>query len=215
VGAGSWPPLALEVLGPEGGRVRLETEARPFEVVSVLPRFADRVEPFPPRWPSEPRAGSAPLAAAAAGAAAALAAVALAVALRRGRRRRAARRDARAAAAAAAEPWRDALAALDAAARDVDTDWRRSADRGALELKRFVARRWNWPIECRTTEEAAGLAPPFALAARWPAALACLGALDELRFRPLAPAQAAARVRAELAAARRLGAEATPPQAAS
>jgi hypothetical protein len=215
VGAGVWPPLGLELIGPEGGRSRLETPPRPFEVVSILPTYPDRVSPFPLRRPERGAPGPSPLVAAAGGAAAALAAVAAVALVRRSRRRSAARaaQASAAAARAAAAPWREALAELAAAAADSDTDWRHSADRCAVALRRYVARRWTFAIECRTTEELAALAPPFALALRWPAALGWLRELDALRFRPAGAPGAAAQVRRVAEDARRWVGESIPPEA--
>jgi hypothetical protein len=216
VGTGTWPALALELVGPEGARTRLETEPRPFEVVSVLPSFPDRVAPFPLRRPERGAPGLSPLAAAAGGAGAALAAVA-AVALARRTRRRAAARAALAAdavARAAAAPWQEALAELAGAADAADTDWRGAADRCSGTLRRYAARRWGFAIECLTTEELATLTPPFALALRWPAALAWLRELDALRFRPLAADGAALRVRRLAEDARRWVGDTIPPEAA-
>jgi hypothetical protein len=216
LGAGTWPALALELIGPEGSHTRLETAPRPFEVVSILPRFPDRLTPFPVRRPERDAPGPSPLAAAAGGAVAALAAVGALALVRRSRRRSAARvaLAAAAAARAAAAPWQEALAELAAAAAGADTDWRRSADRCAAALRRYAARRWGFPIEARTTEELAALAPPFALALRWPAALAWLQDLDALRFRPTSAPDAAARVRRLAEDARRWVAETIPREAA-
>jgi hypothetical protein len=209
VGSGTFPPLRLDVVGPEGARLALETEARPFEVVSVLPSFPERLAPFPFRLPeAAPATRFSPLAAAAAGAAAALAGVA-AVALAR-RRRRAAARSAAEEEGLAAAPWTAALAALEAAALESEGDWRRSADRSARALRAYVAQRWGWPVDRRTIEELASETPPFALAARWPAALGWLRALDALRFRPDPPEGAAARVRQVAEEARRWVADTVP-----
>ncbi|MEB2346753.1 MAG: hypothetical protein OZ948_18685 [Deltaproteobacteria bacterium] len=216
IGSGTWPALALELIGPEGERTRLETAPRPFEVVSILPRFPNRLVPFPLRRPGGSAPGPSPLVAAAGGAAAALAAVAAVALLRRSRRRSAARaaRAAEAAARAAGAPWQEALSELAAAARASDTDWREAADRCATALRRYATRRWGFAIECRTTEELAALAPPFALALRWPTALAWLQELDALRFRPGDAADAAARVRRLAGDAQRWVAESIPREAA-
>jgi len=216
VGAGTWPALALELVGPEGLRTRLETAPRPFEVVSILPSFPDRLAPFPLRRPERGAPGPSPLVAAAGGAVAALAAVAAVALVRRSRRRSAkgAALAADAAARASSAPWQEALAELAAAAAEADTDWRGSADRCAGALRRYAARRWSFAIECRTSEELAALAPPFALALRWPAALAWLRELDALRFRPLPAPDAAARVRRIAEDARRWVADTIPPEVA-
>jgi len=205
IGHGTWPPLAIELIGPEGERTRLETPPRPFEVVSVLPVFPDRTGPFPLRGPARDAPGIHAGWAAAAGAAVALAAVGALALARRVRRRGGARAALAGADAAtlAGAPWRAALAELDAAAAAADVDWRHAADRCAVALRRYAAARWSFAIEARTTEELAALTPPFALALRWPAALAWLRELDALRFRPRAAPDAAARVRHIAAEARR------------
>ncbi|HEY8492654.1 MAG TPA: hypothetical protein VIN04_02105 [Myxococcota bacterium] len=197
IGTGTWPSLALELIGPEGARTTLETEPRPFEVVSILPRHADRAEPFPLRLPARDAPLLSPLAAAAGGALAALAAVAAVAALRRGRARAAARAAQAGGVATPAPdaPWHEALAALAAAAAEAEPDWRAAADRCSAALRRYATRRWGFAIECRTTEELAELTPPFALALRWPEALGWLRTLDALRFRPAPAPDAAARVR--------------------
>lgn len=211
LGSGVWPALAIELTGPEGERTQVETVARPFEVVSVLPEFGERAAPFPLRRPGVDASGVSPWAAAAGGAAAALAAVATAALARRARRRRRARVAGPAPGPGAADaPWQDALAALAGAS---DTDWRWSADACARALRRYAARRWGFAIECLTTEELAERTPPFALALRWPAALALLQELDALRFRPGAAPDAGARVQRILEDARRWVRETIPPEA--
>jgi hypothetical protein len=212
VGAGEFPALRVEVVGPEGARSELVTEPRRFEVVSVLPSYPERVAPFSYRLPEPPAGGLSALGAAAAGAAGALGALAVVAAVRRGRRGAALRR---AAALPAAEPpWRAALAELELAAAAIDTDWRRSADRAGQALRGYVARRFGWPVDRCTTEELTALAPPFALALRWLPVVPWLRALDELRFRPGsepdAPAQVA-RLTAEIA---RWVRDTVPPEAA-
>lgn len=213
VGTGTWPALALELIGPEGEHTRLETAPRPFDVVSVLPRFPDRLAPFPLRRPGGSAPGPSPLAAAAGGAAAALAAVAAMALLRRSRRRSSVRA-AEAAARSATAPWQDALAELAAAASTADADWRESADRCAAALRRYATYRWGFAIECRTTEELASLAPPFALALRWPTALGWLRDLDALRFQRADAPDAAVRVRRLAEEARRWVHESIPREAA-
>jgi hypothetical protein len=215
VGRGTWPALAIELSGPEGEHSRIETAPRPFEVVSVLPEFADRTGPFPLRAPADRASDASPLAAAAAGAAAALATVAAVALARRARGRRRARA-ARAEARARGEaPWRAALAELAAAGAGSDAEWRRSADRCAVALRRYAAQRFGFAIESRTTEELERAAPPFALALRWPAALAGLRELDALRFRPAAAADAPERVRRVAEALQRWVAETIPPEDAA
>ncbi len=204
VGTGTWPALTLELVGPENERSTLVTEPRSFEVVSVLPEFPDRLAPFPLRLPTA-RPGLSPWLAAAGGAAAALATVG-ALALAQRRRRRAGERVPRTGDGAAREasaPWTAAVRDVSAAAAAIDTDWRGSADAIAVALRRYAAQRWDFAIECRTTEELASLPPPFALSWRWPAALAWLRELDALRFRANAADDAPVRVRHIAAAAER------------
>lgn len=204
VGAGTWPALAIELVGPENESSTLTTEPRSFEVVSVLPEFPDRLEPFPLRLPAAPP-GLSPWLAAAAGAAAALAAVG-ALALVQRRRRRADERTQNGgddSARDAAAPWTSAVRDIAVAADASDADWRGSADAIAVALRRYAARRWNFAIECRTTEELAAIAPPFPLSRRWPPALAWLRELDAVRFRADAADDAPARVRAIAEAAAR------------
>ncbi|HTY17086.1 MAG TPA: hypothetical protein VMH82_05075 [Myxococcota bacterium] len=212
IGATEWPAMRIDVEGPEGERSALETEARPLEVVAVSSEFPDQVAPFPYRMPAPAPARAPALAAAAAGALAALAGVAALSLVRRARRRRAAA--ASAALAPAAAPWADALAGLEAAAAAIDTDWRGSADEAGQALRRYVTRRFALPLAFRTTEEAAALSPPFALATRWADVLAVLRALDSVRFQRAEPGEAAARVRDAIEKARRWVAGSIPPESA-
>jgi hypothetical protein len=210
-GSGTWPAMRIEVVGPEGGRSTVETEARPFEVVSILPTVPDRAEPYSYRVPAL-RGGRGAAAAAAGGAAAALLVVAGLAALRRVRRRAGVRRAAaEAATAVGAAPWSETLLALEAARAASDTEWRDSADAASEALRGYVERRFGLPVRTRTTEEAAALVPPLSLARRWPAALAWLRELDALRFRPAAPPDAADRVREIAAASKRWVVETIPP----
>ena len=208
VGKTEWPRLHIDVEGPEGERSALETEPRPLEVVSVLSEFPDQAATFPYRLAEAPPPRAPALAAAAAGALAALGAVALARVVRRRRR----------AGAAPAPPseaaWQAALAGLDAAAAEIDTDWRRCADRAGCALRRYVTLRFGQPLAFRTTEEALALAPPFAMATRWAALLDVLRALDAVRFRPGDAPETGARVRESIAAARRWVETTIPPGSA-
>lgn len=211
VGSGTWPALTLELVGPEGERTLLATPPRPYEVVSVLPAFPDRLEPFPWRLPDAPATVS-PWLAAAGGAVATLALLG-ALALVRHRRRHAHRRahgGLGPAAEVAMAPGSVAQRELAVAAAAIDTDWRSSADAISRTLRRYTAERWGFAIECRTTEELVGRTPPLAIARRWPAAFAWLRELDALRFRPDATDDAALRVRQLAEAAARWVAETTP-----
>jgi hypothetical protein len=212
VGAGEWPALELELVGPEDEGSTLRTPPRPFDVVSVLPAFPDRLEPFPMRRPGA-HPGISPWLAAAGGAAAALAAVG-ALALVRRRRRRGSEGPSVELAADGAAPWVTARHELAAAADACATDWRGAADAIAATLRRYTARRWGFAIECRTTEELAVLAPPYPASLRWPPALGWLRELDALRFRPGGPTDAPARVRQIAEAAGRWIEATTPAEAA-
>jgi MYXO-CTERM domain-containing protein len=194
VGSGTWPALTLELVGPEGERSTLATRPRPFEVVSLLPAFPDRLEPFPLRGP-EPRTAPSPWLAAAGGALATLAALGALALVRRRRRGRRGRGGGEEATEPDPGPGLRAREELVAAAARSATDWRWSADAISGALRRYTAQRWGFAIECRTTEELAGSAPPFGMARHWPAALAWLRELDALRFRPDAASEDAIRVR--------------------
>jgi hypothetical protein len=212
IGATEWPRMRIDVEGPEGARSVLETEARPLEVVSVLPDFPDQVATFRYRLP-EPEAARTPTAlAAAAGALAALGSVAAVALLRRVRRRRAAA--AAAVLPAPTAPWIEALAGLDQAAAAVESDWRRSADGAGCTLRRYVTHRFGLPLAFWTTEEAAALAPPFGLASRWAGVVGVLHALDAVRFQPGEVPAAGARVRDAIEQARRWVAGSIPPESA-
>jgi hypothetical protein len=129
------------------------------------------------------------------GAAAALAAVGLAAFARRSRGARAApaAAPARAAEGVAAGPARAAQAALLAAIERTADDPIGAADAASVALRAFIERATGVPAICATTEELAGIAPPFLLERRWPEWLALLGELDAARFRAAALAAPAAR----------------------
>ncbi|MDJ0867542.1 MAG: hypothetical protein QNK03_15645 [Myxococcota bacterium] len=210
-GALDWPALQLEVVDPEGERWSLQTEARPLEVVSILPAHPDRVSPFPYLLPERAARGPGPWAAAAGGAAAALALVGAVALVRRRRARGVA-----ALPAAEAEreaPWHEALEALERATAALPGDWRQASHVGARALRRYLSRRFGLDLECCTTEEAETRSPPFALAGRWGAALDVLRQLDAVRFRREDPSAAARRVATALDAACELVRETVPPEA--
>jgi hypothetical protein len=209
VGPTAWPALRIDVDGPEGERTELETDARPLEVVSVLPDFPDRTATFPYRIPEADASRGPSWTAAAGGAAAALLGVAAIALARRARRARA-----RAAAESprAPEARSAALAELDAAL--AGGDWREAAGGAGLALRRYVTRRFGAPLSFRTTEEAEALAAPFGLSTRWPALLGVLRALDAARFRPDAGREAAGAARAAIADARRWVEGSAPPDGA-
>jgi len=206
LGPTAWPALRIDIEGPEGERTELETEARPLEVVSVLPDFPDRTATFPYRLPEPERRRGPSWTWAAAGAAAALLGVA---AFARARRARRARARAGALSPGAPEPRTAALAELEAALAAVD--WREAAGSAGLALRRFVARRFGAPLPFRTTEEMEALGAPFGLSTRWPALLGVLRALDAARFRP---GEASGAARIAIAEARRWVEGSAPPDGA-
>jgi hypothetical protein len=201
VGATEWPALSVEIDAPDGTRTTLATEKRPLEVVSVLPLFPERTEPFAYRLPAAPASATRPAVAAAIGAGATLAALALGL-LVRGARRRGREQRAALAAVAAAQPWVEARAAL-AAARALDAGaWRVAGAAGAHALRHYIASRFGIAAaESAAVEELGALPQPFLRAERWRAALDCLRDLDGDRFRARPEAESAARVAAALAAA--------------
>jgi hypothetical protein len=208
-GSHEWPAQRVEIEDSGGAREELVAAARPFEIVSVLPTFPERAEPFSYRMPSERASAVLPLWAAAAGSLATLALLGTFVLARRARAR-ARDRNATAARRAAAQPWIEALTALDAARSE--RAWRSAAGIGARALRRFIARRFEVGSESLTTEEFADLAPPFGAGPRWPVALACLRAFDAERFRGASEESAASQVRAALEAARQFVEASIPPE---
>ena len=215
-GSFAWPSLAVQVEDPSGARTSVATEARPFEIVSVLPLTPERVETFSYRSPPAALRGPSPWAAAAGGAAATLAALALGLAALRLRRRARNRAVARAE-RRSASPWVEALAALHAARALEDDAWREAGGAGAQALRRYVARRFGMPaIEaCPSEELEAVRPPPLLLATRWREALAVLYALDAERFRGLATSDAAAHTQRALDAAAAWVRATTPSDAAT
>jgi hypothetical protein len=180
-----WPPLELDVEGPEGERWSLRTEALPIEVISARDLHPSQLEPFSYRLPAAGK-GVSPLAAAGAGALGALGLIGMVAFVRRARRRRAARPP-MGRAAAANRPWTGALRELERAGDEIDGDWRGAGGRAAGTMRRYLGLRFGLAAESATTEELEAAVPPFPLARRWPGALALLRALDDARFRPGRP----------------------------
>ena len=209
-GSHEWPAQRVEIEDAEGTREELVAAARPFEIVSVLPSFPERAEPFSYRMPSARRDSVSPLWSAAAGSLATLALLGALVFARR-TRRRLQQRNAAATARAAAQPWREALAAFDTAR--AESDWRRAGGLGARALRRYVALRFDLAVESLTTEEFAGIARPFGIGSQWLVAVDCLRAFDAERFRGSSDARAAAQVRAALDAAQQFVEASIPPEA--
>ena len=211
-GSFEWPALRVEIEDASGARSELVTAARPLEIVSVLPSFPERLEPFSYRVLATDSDATSPLWAAAAGSLGTLALLSLVAIARRARRRSRARADA-AAALAASQPWVEALAAIAAARGEADANWRRAGSLGACALRRYLARRFDVAVESLTTEEVAALARPLRAGSQWPAALACLRDFDAERFRAQSDASASAQMRATLDAAQRFVAASIPPEA--
>ena len=210
-GSFEWPALRLEVDDPSGVRSELVTTARPIEIVSVLPTFSERVEPFSYRLPATTDDAATSLGSAAAGSLCTLALLAVLALVRRARRRVRARRIEQAR-IAASEPWVEALAALAQARTDTDAHWRDAGSLGSRALRRYLSLRFGVAAESLTSEEVAGLATPFGAGLRWPNVLACLHDLDAERFRAQSDASAAAQVRAALEAAQRFVEASIPPE---
>jgi hypothetical protein len=178
-----WPALELDVEAPDGARERVVAPERPFEVVSLLEEQPDRRSPFSFRSPRLEGGGSGPWLPALIGSLMTLAALGLLALVRRVRNAEPA--------AVAAAPLLGApdeeSAALLAALRDAEAeaDAVRGADLASEALRAWAAERFLAPrLRSATTEELAGLAPPFLLTTRWAALRAALAALDAVRFPP-------------------------------
>lgn len=211
-GSFEWPALRVGIEDASGARSELVTAARPIEIVSVLPSFPERVEPFSYRLPVAREPGVESLwGAAAAGSLGTLALLAL-VAVARRAHRRAQVRKLEAARSAEAQPWVEALAALAKARSSTDANWRRAGGLGARTLRRYVARRFGVAVESLTTEEIAAITAPFGTSSRWPAALETLRDFDAERFRAQSDASAAEQVRTALDAAQRFVEASIPPE---
>ena len=210
-GSFEWPALHIEIEDARGVRSELATAARPIEIVSVLPSFPERVEPFSYRMPAAGDDATGSLWAAAAGSLGTLALLSLFAIARRTRQRARARRS-EAARIAESDPWSEALAALAAARTNTDANWRHAGGLGARALRRYLARRFGVAAESLTTEEMSAIAKPFGASSRWPSALECLHDFDAERFRAQSDASAAAQVCAALEAAERFIEASIPPE---
>jgi hypothetical protein len=212
-----WPASALEVEAPDGSVSALTVAEVPVEVVSILPDYPDRFTPFGVRRPAPAaqRGGNA-WGPAAAGALAALAGVGL-VAL--ARRRRGSAQEARPepSAARAEPPWSRAREDLAEARKHAAGDPFAGAHATSRALRRYVARRFGADAIGRTSEELSTATPPFGARSRWPACVAILRGLDELRFLPESDRSVrealAARVAALLVEAEAFVEDSTPPEA--
>jgi len=191
-----WPAQKIEIDGPDGARAPFEVPAQTIEVASVLPEHAQRATPYGLRAPPMAPPGHSGLLGAAIGSLLTLSCFGLVARIRRERRLRRSRREL----SSPNEPfdWEETLSALAAAAAEPDA--RRAADRAALALRRYAARRFRAPTHCATTPELRRTAAPYLMHGRWPVFLRLLEALDDARFRPDAATREAS-VRSQVQAA--------------
>lgn len=176
-----WPSQRVSVETPEGERLALDLEGRPFVVTSASDALPDRVTPFGLRVPERLQGGGTlpTWAAALMGALGTLGALG---ARRLVRRRRAARRAARAPTTDGTPPWTRADEALRRALDELADDPRAAASAAAAALRRYVSERSGRSLESLTSEEIAARRPPGRLRSRWPEWVALLRRLDALRF---------------------------------
>jgi hypothetical protein len=216
-GTFAWPSSTIGLQAADGSTTQLELPEHPIQVVSILPEYPDRVSPFGARAWELPRRPSAPVwVPALLGAATALSAVAL-VALARRRRRAAVGSPAEPGPSPGAPAWALAREGLEAV-RSVSAGDPFAAAHGlSLTLRRFVDRRFGAATRGLSGEELRAGEPPFAARSRWPALLAILADLDELRFRPGSDTEArdalAARLAELISSAERFVEDAVPPDA--
>jgi hypothetical protein len=179
-----WPALELDVEGPGGERGRVVAAERPFEVVSLLAEQPERRSPFSFRSPRlEDAPGRGPWLPALFGSLMTLAALGLLSLVRRVRSAEAHAGAGAPAAGADDEGSAEVLAALHAA--EAEEDAVHGADLASEALRAWAAERFLAPrLRSATTEELAGLAPPFLLTTRWAALRTVLEALDAVRFPP-------------------------------
>ena len=216
-GTFAWPSSAIGLEGPDGSTLQLALPEHPIQVVSILPEYPDRVSPFGARAPALPRRPPAPVwVSALLGAATALSGVAL-VALARRRRRATAGSPEEPGASPGPPAWSLAREGLDAARSLAASDPFAAAHGVSLALRRFVDRRFGAATRGLSGEELRAGEPPFAARSRWPALLAILAELDELRFRPESDPEArgalAARLAELISSAERFVEDAVPPDA--
>jgi hypothetical protein len=217
VGVFAWPASTLQLEAPDGSLLPLALEERLIEVTSLLPEYPDRFTPFGVRAPPEPEGPAGNVwGPAAAGALAALACVGL-VGLARRRRRKTPGVGPAPSPAPGPPPWERARSDFAQARELVAAEPFAAAHALALALRRYVTRRFRTDAAGRTSEELAAATPPFAATSRWPAFVAILGGLDELRFQPESDRAArdalSTRLAALLAEAEAFVDDSTPPEA--
>jgi len=186
----TWPSGVVVLDAPDGDSRELALPEHPIEVVSILPEYPDRTRPFGVRLPAGSGGGDRPVwLPALLGAATALATVAL-VALARRRRRLDRDEERQVAVSAGPSPSERARSELAALRARADEDPFAAAHALSITLRRFVDRRFGTHTTGRSGEELREQGAPFAVRSRWPALLAILAGLDELRFRPATEAAA-------------------------
>ena len=220
IGALIWPAFEVTVEDAAGAKSTVAVAERSFEVVSVLKDFPDRAVPFGLHGPEQSEATRGGFwVGVAAGAGGALALAAVGLALHRTRDRIAPDGQSGRVGVGAPEAtlwdWSEreleqANSALDSPAEEGARD---AANRGALLLRRYVARRFNVQTEAFTTEELSARKPPLAIDSRWPELLRILRRFDAERFRQVESDDAsAARIKGELDAVRRFIEDSMPPE---
>ena len=209
VGTAVWPPGQVEVEGPDGAIAALEIPGLRVEVVSVMPRFPDRVEPFGVRGAPATEGGAGIWIGAAIGVSITLAAVGLVVLARR---RRAGSAVHGPEPAPSDAPWDAARATLALARQRSSADPMGAAHATAATLRRYMARRFRADTEARTTEELDAMTAPFGALSRWGPFVALLRGLDAVRFPPAASGGAAPQVDALIAEAEAFVTTTIPPE---
>jgi hypothetical protein len=178
VGRFTWPEGQVEVEDPEGTVATLSLAPLDFEIASVLPEYPDRLAPFGVRGLPEPNPVPAWLAGGAgAGLSLALVAV-ITLVLRRRRKTIDPQPPPR------EPPWVTGRRDIERARTCLAHDPLEAADRGAVALRRYMARRFGADAVARTTQELAAATPPFGGRSQWPRFVSLLEDLDDLRFVP-------------------------------
>ncbi len=188
-GSFAWPGGEILAFAPDGTKLQLLLEPRPFRVDSVLGDLPEQRSFFSYREPEAPSNAFDSRSLWLAGVAGALLALGGVALVGFVRRVRAAQR-APAAPSPGEAPWRSAQATLAAATEIAATDPVRAADMASAALRIYVDRRFRANTVTATTEELRETEPPFLLTTRWERLVDLLGRLDELRFPPASDASA-------------------------
>ena len=184
VGHQLWPASQVVVETADDRRESLALPERELEVVSVMPDFPERSEPFGLRTPDRATARGGFWLGAGLGALAGMLAMGIALAIRR--------RTVAGTGALRSEHteegddalWHWAERELQAASEHLPDDPRAAANRAALTLRRYTATRFRVDIESASTEEIAATSPPLRMRSHWPLLVRVLRQLDGERFRP-------------------------------